>query len=67
MRGSSTCEPMARAASTRCRAEPLHGVDAWLAPFRSFWEQRLDALGTEIKRGQSARRRRTPSQRSAAR
>jgi DNA-binding transcriptional ArsR family regulator len=38
------------------RAEPLHGVDAWLAPFRAFWEQRLDALGTEIKRGQRARR-----------
>jgi hypothetical protein len=26
-------------------------VDAWLAPFRVFWEQRLDALGTEIARG----------------
>ncbi len=38
------------------RAEPLHGVDAWLAPFRAFWEQRLDALGTEIKRGQRSRR-----------
>ena len=36
-------------------ATPLHGVDTWLAPFRSLWEQRLDALGTEIKRG-----RRTP-------
>ena len=30
---------------------PLAEVDAWLAPFRMFWEQRLDALGTEIARG----------------
>ncbi len=37
-------------------ATPLRGVDAWLAPFRRFWEQRLDALGTEIARGRHARR-----------
>jgi DNA-binding transcriptional ArsR family regulator len=49
------------------RADPLHGVDAWLAPFRAFWEQRLDALGTEIKRGQRAARAGTPSRRTAAR
>ena len=30
---------------------PLAEVDAWLAPFRTFWEQRLDALGTEVARG----------------
>ena len=30
---------------------PLARVDAWLAPFRAFWEQRLDALGTELRRG----------------
>jgi DNA-binding transcriptional ArsR family regulator len=30
---------------------PMSEVDAWLAPFRVFWEQRLDALGTEIARG----------------
>jgi DNA-binding transcriptional ArsR family regulator len=32
-------------------AEPLAEVDAWLGRFRVFWEQRLDALGTEIARG----------------
>lgn len=32
-------------------AGPLAEVDAWLHPFRRFWEQRLDALDTEIKRG----------------
>ena len=32
-------------------AGPLSQVDAWLEQFRGFWEQRLDALGTEIARG----------------
>jgi hypothetical protein len=27
---------------------PLSEVDAWLDRFRRFWEQRLDALGTEL-------------------
>jgi DNA-binding transcriptional ArsR family regulator len=35
---------------------PLQEVDAWLLPFRRFWDQRLDALGTEIARGKRARR-----------
>ena len=35
---------------------PLHEVDAWLDPFRRFWEQRLDSLGTEIARGKRERR-----------
>ena len=33
-------------------ADPLHAVDEWLERFRGFWTQRLDALGTEIARGQ---------------
>lgn len=28
----------------RLRPEPLREVDAWLAPYRQFWEDRLDAL-----------------------
>jgi DNA-binding transcriptional ArsR family regulator len=28
----------------RVRAEPLAEVDAWLAPYRRFWSERLDAL-----------------------
>ena len=35
---------------------PLSEIDAWLDPFRRFWEQRLDALGTELARGRRARR-----------
>ena len=36
-------------------AAPLREVDAWLERFRRFWNQRLDALGTEIERGRRAR------------
>jgi DNA-binding transcriptional ArsR family regulator len=35
---------------------PLHEVDAWLGRFRRFWDQRLDALATELARGRRARR-----------
>lgn len=35
---------------------PLREVDAWLEHFRRFWEQRLDALDTELARGRRQRR-----------
>jgi DNA-binding transcriptional ArsR family regulator len=35
----------------------MRQVDVWLDQFRGFWEQRLDALGTEIARGKRERRR----------
>lgn len=38
-------------------AAPLRQVDDWLEQFREFWEQRLDALGTELARGRRERRR----------
>jgi DNA-binding transcriptional ArsR family regulator len=38
------------------RAEPLAEIDEWLGPYRALWEQRLDALHTEIARGQRERR-----------
>jgi len=31
------------------RPEPLEEVDAWLAPYRAFWSDRLDALGRHLK------------------
>src|SRR6187399_3371496 len=31
---------------------PLQEVDVWLDRFRRFWNQRLDALATELARGQ---------------
>ncbi|TDN91853.1 metalloregulator ArsR/SmtB family transcription factor [Microbacterium sp. BK668] len=35
---------------------PLQAADAWLDPFRRFWQPKLDALGTELARGRRARR-----------
>jgi DNA-binding transcriptional ArsR family regulator len=38
------------------RAEPLAEIDEWLGRYRAMWEQRLDALHTEIARGKRERR-----------
>jgi DNA-binding transcriptional ArsR family regulator len=38
------------------RADPLAEIDAWLGTYRVLWEQRLDALHTEIARGKRERR-----------
>ena len=37
--------------------EPLAEVDEWLARYRALWDQRLDALHTEVARGKRERRR----------
>jgi DNA-binding transcriptional ArsR family regulator len=38
------------------RPDPLAEIDTWLGPYRALWEQRLDALHTEIARGKRERR-----------
>jgi DNA-binding transcriptional ArsR family regulator len=38
------------------RLEALVEVDEWLGEYRRLWENRLDALHTEIARGKKARR-----------
>ena len=38
------------------RPAPLAEVDQWLGRYRSLWEQRLDALHTEVARGKRERR-----------
>ncbi|HEY2642939.1 MAG TPA: metalloregulator ArsR/SmtB family transcription factor [Galbitalea sp.] len=38
------------------RPEPLQELDEWLAGYRALWEQRLDALHTEVARGKTQRR-----------
>ena len=38
------------------RPEPLAEVDEWLSRYRALWEQRLDALHTEVTRGKRERR-----------
>jgi DNA-binding transcriptional ArsR family regulator len=40
----------------RLRPEPLAEVDDWLERYRSLWEQRLNALHTEVARGKKQRR-----------
>ncbi|TDD55019.1 ArsR family transcriptional regulator [Nonomuraea terrae] len=40
----------------------LSEVDVWLDRFRGFWDQRLDALGTELARGRRASRSRAGQQ-----
>ena len=34
----------------RLKPEPLHEVDAWLAQFRSFWSEHIDALERHLDR-----------------
>ena len=41
-------------------AAPLQEVDAWLDPYRHYWDQRLDALATELARGKRERRTAAP-------
>lgn len=38
------------------RPQPLAEIDEWLGRYRALWEQRLDALHTEIARGKRDRR-----------
>ena len=38
------------------RPEPLAEVDEWLSRYRYLWQQRVDALHTEIARGKRERR-----------
>jgi DNA-binding transcriptional ArsR family regulator len=38
------------------RPQPLAEVDEWLGRYRALWEQRLDALHTEVARGKHKQR-----------
>ena len=38
------------------RPEPLAELDAWLGSYRALWQNRIDALHTEIARGKKAPR-----------
>ena len=40
----------------RLRPEALEELDSWLGHYRVLWEQRLDALHTEIARGKREKR-----------
>ena len=55
--GFATVRPDGQRRIYAIAADPLREVDAWLGQFRTFWDQRLDALDTEIARGQRERQR----------
>ncbi len=38
------------------RPEPLAEVEEWLSQYRALWEQRLDALHSEVARGKRERK-----------
>lgn len=38
------------------RPEPLAELDAWLGRYRTLWQQRMDALHTEVARGRRQQR-----------
>ena len=40
----------------RLRPEPLAEIDDWLGRYRDLWDQRLDALHTEVAQGKRERR-----------
>ncbi|MCE0765502.1 metalloregulator ArsR/SmtB family transcription factor [Pseudonocardia kujensis] len=43
-------QPEAQRRRYALRAEPLAELDAWLAPYRRFWDRRIDALERELDR-----------------
>jgi DNA-binding transcriptional ArsR family regulator len=50
-------EAVAQRRIYRLTPEPLAEVERWLGPYRRLWEQRFDALHTEIVRGKREQRR----------
>lgn len=57
LRDSGFASVRAEGARRLYTVEPaqLESVDLWLDPYRKFWNQRLDALGTELARGKRDR------------
>ena len=49
--GFATVRPLGARRLYAVDPAPLRDVDAWLERYRRTWDQRLDALGTEIARG----------------
>jgi DNA-binding transcriptional ArsR family regulator len=44
----------------RLRPEPLQEIDAWLAPFRHFWNNHVDALERHLDRMEAAKKGKKP-------
>src|ERR671912_423131 len=54
--GFATVRPQGTRRLYAVQPAPLQQVDEWLGGFRGFWEQRMDALETELARGRRERR-----------
>jgi DNA-binding transcriptional ArsR family regulator len=54
--GFATVRPDGARRLYAVKPEQLQDVDAWLDRFRRFWTPHLDALATELARGQHERR-----------
>jgi DNA-binding transcriptional ArsR family regulator len=54
--GFATVRPEGTRRLYAIRADPLRDVDLWLEPFRTFWTQRRDALGTDVAHDSRGRR-----------
>jgi DNA-binding transcriptional ArsR family regulator len=54
--GFATVRPEGARRLYAVKHEPLRDIDAWLDRFRRFWTPHLDALATELTRGEAARR-----------
>ena len=50
--GFATVRPEGTRRLYSLEAGPMREIDTWLQHYRPLWEQRLDALATELKRGQ---------------
>jgi DNA-binding transcriptional ArsR family regulator len=48
--GLVTARPLAQQRLYELRTEPLRELDAWLEPYRRFWNARLDALEARLDR-----------------
>lgn len=59
--GLATVRPAGTRRLYSVNPEPLREVDVWLAGFRRYWEPKLAALDTEIRRGNRARRQKEES------
>ena len=55
-RGLVRARPEAQRRVYSLEPAPLAELDAWLARYRSFWTNRLDALDTQLKRARRERR-----------
>jgi DNA-binding transcriptional ArsR family regulator len=54
--GFATVRPEGTRRIYRVDTTGLQEVDVWIDRFRHFWNQRLDALATELARGRRSRR-----------